>query len=680
MMPDQTTRSTNSDGLRLAIEAAQLALWEWDLQTGQVVLGARWASFGGVDATRSQQPAQSLLALVHPEDVAAVRERLLAYLKGRAERWAAEFRLRGAKGWVWLECTGLASQRDPQGRVTHMIGTNANITSRKLAEQELTAARAQAEQANQAKTDFLANMSHEVRTPLNAIMGLTRLLQQTSLAPQQSAYLEMIDSSATALLGLLNDVLDLSKVEAGKLVFEHVRFDLPHWVEQCVSSVMAQATAKGLQFDLDVSADLPQYVMGDPGRLRQVLGNLLSNAMKFTDKGEISVKVWPDPSAAAQGVGQISVLFQVRDTGIGMTPEQQKTIFDAFTQADVSTTRRYGGTGLGLAICQRLVQMMGGKIRVVSEAGLGSAFRFSAVLGLASNQPSQLTAPAALEARSLAGLRVLLVEDHPVNQLLTRKLLEEWQCLVEIVSNGREAVARWRRGGIDVILMDIQMREMGGEQATALIRGLEQERQGHTPIVAMTAHALAGDREKYLAAGMDAYVSKPISPDALAYAMHAALETRQEMQQDLLSGFTWGAEAAAPGQAAAAERKPAAALAVDSARLWRSVGGDAAALAEVARAISQDVQSRTAQLEQASRQKDQALALAQTHALRGSLASAAMDRGATIAKELETAARHGDWARFQLVLPLFVNEAKKIQAELAAMLQSAQVQRATGAR
>jgi CheY-like chemotaxis protein/HPt (histidine-containing phosphotransfer) domain-containing protein len=428
-----------------------------------------------------------------------------------------------------------------------------------------------------------------------------------------------------------------------------------------------------------VSADLPQYVMGDPGRLRQVLANLLSNAVKFTDQGQISVKVWLDPSPTALASGQIAVLFQVRDTGIGMTPEQQKTIFDAFTQADASTTRRFGGTGLGLAICQRLVQMMGGKIRVVSEAGRGSAFRFSAVLDLASNQPSQLTAPAALEASALAGLRVLVVEDHPVNQLLTRKLLEEWYCVTEVVANGREAVARWRRGGIDMILMDIQMPEMGGEQATAMIRSIEEPRQGHTPIVAMTAHALAGDRERYLAAGMDAYVSKPISPDALAYAMHAALETRREMQQEMLSGFGWGsaAETSASSGVLEPKRKSSTALAVDATRLWRSVSGDAAALLEVARAVSQDVRWRTDQLARAARAQDQGLALSHTHALRGSLGSAAMDRGATIAKELETAARQGDWARFQLVLPLFENEAKKIQAELAAMIESIEARAGT---
>ena len=671
MTPSYPTQSKNTDGLRMAIDAAQLALWEWDLQTGEVSMGARWATFAGAAETSSSESAQSLLAQVHPDDVAPVQKQLTEYLRGRADRWAAEFRLRTARGWVWIECTGLASQRDSTGKVTRMIGTNANITARKIAQQDLTAARAQAEQANQAKSDFLANMSHEVRTPLNAIMGLTRLLQQTHLNAQQSAYLEMVDNSATALLALLNDVLDLSKIEAGKLVFEQLRFDLPKWIEQCTSSVMAEAVAKGLQFNVDISADLPQYVMGDPGRLRQVLANLLSNATKFTEKGQINVKVWLDPSPSARFPDHVSVLFQVRDTGMGMTPEQQRTIFDAFTQADVSTTRRFGGTGLGLAICQRLVHMMGGKIRVVSEIGRGSAFRFSAVFGQAAHQPSQLTAPAALEARSLAGLHVLLVEDHPVNQLLARKLLDEWHCKTEVVSNGRDAVSRWRLGGIDLILMDIQMPEMGGEQATALIRSIEGPKQGHTPIVAMTAHALAGDREKYLAAGMDDYVSKPISPIALAHAMHAALETRREMQEELLSGFTFGDATIAAGldePNVDVSDIPVSAVSVDGARLLRLVGGDQGALVEVANAILQDMAVRVMKLQLAAHTQDQKLALVHTHALKGALSSSAIDRGASLAKELEMSARSGDWTQFQRDLPLFELEAKKIAAELSAIV------------
>jgi PAS domain S-box-containing protein len=669
MTPQQPPQTPHPDSLRMALEAAELALWEWDLQSGDVFVSPRWATFTGAPEFASHHTAQELLAQVHPDDIEPIRLRLADYLQGRVDRYAAEHRLRTATGWVWIESTGLASQRDSSGKVTRMIGTNANITARKLAQQELNVARAQAEQANQAKSDFLANMSHEVRTPLNIIMGLTRLLQKTSLEPEQESYLALIDNSATALLAQLNDVLDLSKIEAGKLVFEQLRFDLHDWIEECVSPVMAEAAAKGLQFNLDIAHDLPPYLMGDPGRLRQVLANLLSNAMKFTEKGDISVKVWANPSKRGLQPDEISVLFQVRDSGVGMTPEQQQTIFEAFSQADASTTRRFGGTGLGLAICQRLVSMMGGKIKVASQPGRGSAFLFSAVFEKASSQPSQLTMPAALEARSLAGLRVLLAEDHPVNQLLTRKLLEEWNCKAEVVANGVQAVKRWRQGGIDVILMDIQMPDMGGEEATAKIRSLERPHQGHTPIVAMTAHALAGDREKYLAAGMDAYVSKPISPDALVHAMQTALESRREMQQGMLAAFSVSA-AAVPMTAASVPDAPSAPASVDVPRLLRLLGGDRDALMEVANAMRQDISQRLPQLQLAGDTHNEALARTHIHALKGSLASAAIERGAAIAKALEAHACSGNWLLYQRMLPLFLLEAQKIDLELKNLIHA----------
>jgi CheY-like chemotaxis protein len=401
-----------------------------------------------------------------------------------------------------------------------------------------------------------------------------------------------------------------------------------------------------------------------------VLANLLSNAMKFTEKGDISVKVWANPSKKGLQPDQISMLFQVSDSGIGMTPEQQRTIFDAFSQADASTTRRFGGTGLGLAICQRLVSMMGGKIKVASQPERGSAFRFSAIFEQAASQPSELTMPAALEASSLAGLRVLVAEDHPVNQLLTRKLLEEWNCKAEVVANGLEAVKRWQQGGIDLVLMDIQMPDMGGEEATAKIRSLERPRQGHTPIVAMTANALAGDREKYLAAGMDAYVSKPISPDALAHAMHLALESRRDMDEDMLADFSFPVgelpAAAVPAQPATMAEQAA----IDTTRLLQSLGGDWQALMEVVVAMREDMAQRLPQLQLAADTRNEALALSHTHALKGALASVAIDRGASIAKVLEAAVRNANWPLYQRMLPMLVLEAQKMDLELKSMAEA----------
>jgi CheY-like chemotaxis protein/HPt (histidine-containing phosphotransfer) domain-containing protein len=416
---------------------------------------------------------------------------------------------------------------------------------------------------------------------------------------------------------------------------------------------------------------LPQYLVGDPGRLRQVLANLMSNAVKFTAHGGIRVKAWADPDQDNVPAASLRILFEVRDSGIGMTPEQQRSIFEAFTQADPSTTREYGGSGLGLAICWRLVDMMGGVIRVASLPGKGSAFRFSAVFSDAPDDPTQITMPAALEARALAGLKVLLAEDHPVNRLLTSKLLEEMGCQVEAATNGEEAVTRWQGGGIDLILMDIQMPVLGGVEATARIRAVEQRRGGHIPIVALTAHALAGDREKYLSAGMDSYASKPIAPDNLAQAMRDALDTGQPMPEDLLPEYDFkftgqpqsGREPAAappPGPATTQIEEP-----LDTARLLARLGGDREALVEIAQTMREDMAERMEQLRIAANNQDTDLACRQSHALKGSLATLTLDRGAALARGLELAAQKGEWTLFRRALSLLEQEAVRIDASLA---------------
>lgn len=664
-----------------ALEAAQLAMWEWDLRSGEVTLAPLWSTFVGAEPHVSHKSVDELLGQVHPDDIAEVRQKIDDLLAGRSARYAVEHRVQTPLGYIWIESTGMVSQRDSTARITRITGTNADITARKAAQKELAVTRALAEQASQAKSDFLANMSHEVRTPLNAIIGLTRLLHKTSLSSEQQGYLELIDNSAANLLALLNDVLDLSKIEAGKLIFEEIRFDLHDWIEKCVLPVAAEAASKEIQVQLDMAPQLPHYLVGDPGRLRQVIANLLSNAVKFTERGQIVVKVWTDPRQEGVPKDSVRLLFQVRDSGIGMTPDQQTSIFEAFTQADVSTTRRFGGTGLGLAICQHLVRRMGGKIRVSSRLGQGSAFRFSAVFSEAPQLASQLTAPAALEARSLVGVRVLLVEDHAVNRLLMRKLLQELGCVTEVATNGAEAIKRWQQGGIDLILMDIQMPVMGGEEATARIRAIEQSGHGHTPIVALTAHALAGDREKYLDAGMDAYASKPVSPDTLTHAMHTALEAGQTMHENMLPGLSFGpakvvrdvpATESLPATVKpvampllAQTNTPSALKTLNVAKLLSRLGGDKESLLEFANAIRDDITQRLPLLQRAAQTADNVLAATHTHALKGALASAAMDRGAQLARSLEQAARDGNWPLFNDALALLQQEALRIDQALA---------------
>ncbi len=374
-----------------------------------------------------------------------------------------------------------------------------------------------AEAASRAKGEFLANMSHEIRTPMNGILGMTGLALEATSAVEQREYLALVKASGESLLQLINDILDLSKIEAGKLDLESIAFDTRQLVADTMKLIEWRAAQKALALDWHVAREVPAALHGDPMRLRQVLLNLLSNALKFTDSGKITVRMTVDPQSAPQGEEGVTIRMTVADTGVGIPPEKHDSIFENFTQADGSTTRKYGGTGLGLAISARLVSMMGGRIWVESEPGRGSTFHLTVSLTPAPPVPREL--PVAAPAPALASLRVLLAEDNEVNQLLARRLLEQAGHKVTAVGNGLEVLAALETGTFEVILMDVQMPELDGFAATAAIRAAERQTGMHQPIIAMTAHALKGDRERCLEAGMDEYISKPIS----AAQLHAVL-------------------------------------------------------------------------------------------------------------------------------------------------------------
>ncbi len=635
--------------LALAAEAARLGLWEWWIERDGIDVDPRACALLGLPPkTDTLAPAQCA-SWVDTALSPLPTQALVAALKGERERFVAELFLRHGDKAGWVEVHGMVVARDMLDRATRMIGTISGIDDRKQTEQRLAAALEEAREASRAKGEFLANMSHEVRTPLNGILGLTRLLADSGLDAEQDAYLRMMEGSAKLLLGLLNDTLDYSKLEAGRMTLAPSAFDLPAAVDDVLMPFRMAAKEKGLALDVVLAPGLPTMVLGDGTRLQQVLGNLVSNAVKFTERGWVRLSIAP-----ADGADQIA--FEVADSGIGISSDRQQAVFEAFRQADSSITRRYGGTGLGLAISDRLVKMMGGTLTLVSQPGQGSALRFALAL------PSVKVEDAVASTGSPAPMRfdslhVLLVEDHPVNLLIMQRTLERMACRVSIARDGREAVARWQQDQPDVVLMDVQMPVMSGLDATREIRALElhQGRQIPTPIVALTAHAMPADRQRSLDAGMNDHLVKPVTPEALASAIARCL----------------GREPASPGQDLGAPTLAGAsepALNVEA--MLARLGNDRDLALEVAQAMQDDLARRLVGLRQASTQRDAVALCAQAHALRGALSSVMASRATLLVKGLEASARQGSWALLDKALPLFEAEAARVSAALAAFTDS----------
>ncbi len=437
-----------------------------------------------------------------------------------------------------------------KGEAVGLVVIYQDVSVRKRAEAELQKAAAEAEAASRAKSEFLANMSHEIRTPMNGILGMTELALDTELSREQREYLNAVKLSADALLRLINDILDFSKIEAGKLEIEAIGFDLGGVLSDAVNSVRLRAREKRLELVADLPGNVPRALVGDPGRLRQVLLNLVGNAIKFTDRGRIVVSA----RTVSESQDAAEIQFTVADTGIGIPAEKQELIFEAFRQVDGSTTRTHGGTGLGLTISSRLATLMGGRIWVESRPGQGSRFHFTARFRLERRRPesplpgepasgedarAHLTGEGGSHRRLLEGdrsadfpepdpavaaepplstplrdlrrpLRVLVAEDNPVNRRLLVRLLEKRGHSVTVAENGGAAVAAAERQEFDLALMDVQMPEMDGFEATKAIRKRELASGRHLPIVALTAHAMVGDKQRCMDAGMDDYLSKPV--------------------------------------------------------------------------------------------------------------------------------------------------------------------------
>jgi PAS domain S-box-containing protein len=478
--------------------------------------------------SESELLVRTFQEITHPDDLAADLAQLGQLVAGRRRFYQMEKRYFHREGHiVWVKLT-VSVVRDAAQRPLHFVSQIEDITEHKNLQENLARARDEAVEASRLKSEFLATMSHEIRTPMNAVIGMTALLRDTPLTPVQADYVRTVETSGESLLTIINDILDYSKIEAGRIDLESVPFELRPWVQDAIDLFAGRAQEKHLRLACEIGPDVPARVAGDATRLRQVLVNLLGNAVKFTDAGAVTVTVTAAPAAPATSLRHLH--FAVRDTGIGIAPEGLSRLFKSFSQVDASTTRRFGGTGLGLAISKRLVELMGGTIAVESRPGEGSVFRFEVSLeALPDLPPGAAPVAAAAEFDGTLGLRcplrLLVAEDNPVNQRVASLLLQKLGYRAATAANGEEALAALKLAAYDAILMDVEMPVLDGCETTRRIRAAHPS-AARPWIIALTAGAMRSDRERALAAGMNDFLTKPVHRAALAAALaraHAAL-------------------------------------------------------------------------------------------------------------------------------------------------------------
>lgn len=511
-LPPGEDLHTLMERLKYALDAAEEGVWDWDYTKGTGYLSPRCHQQLGYAPGEGPLATEGWTSLLHPEDGRRVEEALAQHMAGKSPLFEAEYRMRHKAGhYVWLYAKAKAVKRDETGKALRIVGTLTDITRWKETQEELHQAREVALAAAEAKGALLANISHEIRTPIAAIMGYADLLADDGLSEsERKQFVEIIRRSGRHLMELISGFLDLAKIEARKVEVERVVCELPRVIEEITVMMLAKAQARGVGFVIDMGSALPGGIMTDPMRLRQILVNLIDNALKFTDRGgQVTLRARREMHGS-----QERVCLDVIDNGIGMTAEQRGRLFEPFSQGDSSTTRRYGGTGLGLAISRRLAHMLGGEIEVESSFGAGSRFMLWIPLILAQSEAvvaQNGDGHGVAASKEPLRARVLVVEDGEDNQLLVRHVLSRAGAQVDVAGDGREGVDRTLAAiqsgaGYDVILMDVQMPGMDGNAAARELRS----RGVRSPIVALTAAAMEKNRQEALAAGCDDFLVKPL--------------------------------------------------------------------------------------------------------------------------------------------------------------------------